>query len=88
MAAYSLSPLWIGSVLTVNVRLLTIDDRLLTTDEVAAVLGVPTGTLYQWRHRKVGPRGVKVGRHVRFRPADVARWIEEQADPIDRSVTR
>jgi excisionase family DNA binding protein len=53
--------------------------RLLSVDEVAEVLGVPVGTLYQWRHKGVGPLGLRVGRHLRYRAADVSEWIERRA---------
>jgi excisionase family DNA binding protein len=49
-----------------------------TVDEVAAFLAVPKATLYQWRTQSKGPRGVRVGRHLRFRWADVDAWLEEQ----------
>jgi excisionase family DNA binding protein len=53
-------------------------DRLLTVKEVADYLAVPPATIYGWRHRGVGPLGFRVGRHVRFRWADVERWVETQ----------
>jgi len=53
-------------------------DRLLTVQELAEYLGVPVATLYQWRHRREGPPGFRVGRHVRYRWSDVAEWIEHQ----------
>jgi excisionase family DNA binding protein len=46
-------------------------ERLLSAAEVAEVLGVPVGTLYQWRHRGTGPKGLRVGRHLRYRISDV-----------------
>lgn len=52
---------------------------LATMAEVAAYLKTPVATLYQWRHRGVGPRGSRVGRHVRYRWDDVERWLDEQA---------
>jgi excisionase family DNA binding protein len=55
-------------------------DRLLSVDELADYLGVPAKTLYAWRHRREGPRGFRVGRHLRYRWSDVQRWIEEQLD--------
>lgn len=55
-------------------------NRLLTAPEVADYLGVPLATLYQWRTKGTAPRGVKVGRHIRFRPADVEAWCEHHAD--------
>nr|WP_084213005.1 helix-turn-helix domain-containing protein [Micromonospora purpureochromogenes] len=53
--------------------------ELWSIDEVSAFLRVPVGTLYQWRHRRIGPRAAKVGRHLRYNPADVRAWLEEQA---------
>ncbi|MFC7547165.1 helix-turn-helix domain-containing protein [Plantactinospora sp. GCM10030261] len=47
--------------------------------ETAAYLRVPVGTLYQWRHRRKGPRAAKVGRHLRYKPADVRAWLDNQA---------
>jgi excisionase family DNA binding protein len=53
--------------------------RLLSVDEVAQILGVPVKTLYQWRHKGVGPVGLRVGRHLRYRAADVSEWIDRRA---------
>lgn len=50
--------------------------RLLSVEELAGLLQVPVGTIYQWRHRGQGPKGLRVGRHLRFDPSDVARWVE------------
>jgi excisionase family DNA binding protein len=52
---------------------------LASTEQVAEHLGVPVKTLYQWRWLGVGPRGVRVGRHLRYRWSDVDRWLDEQA---------
>ncbi|HLT09233.1 MAG TPA: helix-turn-helix domain-containing protein [Micromonosporaceae bacterium] len=52
---------------------------LATAEEVAAYLGVPVRTLYQWRLRGTGPRASKVGRHLRYRWSEVERWLDEQA---------
>lgn len=52
--------------------------ELLTVDELAAYLGVPTSTIYFWRGRKQGPPALKVGRRLMFRAADVAGWLEER----------
>jgi len=57
----------------------TSTDRLWTVQEVSEYLGVPVGTLYQWRYRRIGPRAARVGRHLRYRPADVQAWLDQQA---------
>ena len=51
-----------------------------TVPEVSAYLGIPVQTLYQWRTLAKGPRGIKVGKHVRYRWADVDAWLDRQAD--------
>ncbi|PPK64458.1 helix-turn-helix domain-containing protein [Actinokineospora auranticolor] len=48
--------------------------------EVAAYLGVPEQTIYQWRTKGYGPRGRRVGKYVRFRPEDVVSWVDEQPE--------
>ncbi len=55
---------------------------LLTAVAVAEELGVPLQTLYGWRSAGKGPRGIRVGRYLRYRRADVDAWLEKQADPI------
>ncbi len=54
-------------------------DRLWDVHDTAAYLRVPVGTLYQWRHRRQGPRAYRVGRHPRYDPADVRQWLDGQA---------
>lgn len=47
-------------------------------EEVSYFLGVPVGTLYQWRYRRTGPPAFKVGRHLRYDPAAVRAWLAKQ----------
>lgn len=56
-------------------------DRLMTIEEVAGYLQVPVKTLYDWRHRGCGPRGMRVGRYARYRRDDVDAWLESCLDP-------
>ncbi|MCG3040262.1 helix-turn-helix domain-containing protein [Streptomyces sp. S1A] len=58
----------------------TTDERraLATPQELADYLGVPVSTLHQWRWMGIGPKGVRVGRHLRYRWGDVDRWLDEQ----------
>jgi excisionase family DNA binding protein len=48
--------------------------------EVAAYLGVPVKTLYAWNHARKGPAALRVGKHLRYRWADVERWVEAQLE--------
>ncbi|NKQ57575.1 helix-turn-helix domain-containing protein [Amycolatopsis sp. K13G38] len=54
------------------------NSKLLTIDDLADYLGIPKGTLYQWRTKGYGPQGRRVGKYVRYRPEDVDAWIEQQ----------
>ena len=53
-------------------------EHLLAPEDVAEILGVPKKTLYRWRQHGYGPASFIVGRHIRYRPADVEAFIEAQ----------
>ncbi|HUG09062.1 MAG TPA: helix-turn-helix domain-containing protein [Acidimicrobiia bacterium] len=59
-------------------------DRLVDVRELADYLGVPVATLYQWRHRRKGPPGFRVGKHLRYRWADIEEWIEHKLHDAHR----
>jgi len=61
------------------VTVVTMVDRLWSVDDVSAFLGVPVETLYQWRKRRYGPPAARVGRYLRYDPADVRAWVRERA---------
>jgi predicted DNA-binding transcriptional regulator AlpA len=46
--------------------------------DLAEYLGGPATTLYQWRYRREGPCGFRVGRHIRYQLTDVTEWIERE----------
>ncbi|WP_329299732.1 helix-turn-helix domain-containing protein [Streptomyces sp. NBC_00659] len=51
--------------------------RYLTPDDLVEMFDLPSvETVYQWRRKRTGPRGFRVGRHLRFDPADVRAWVE------------
>jgi excisionase family DNA binding protein len=52
---------------------------LMTPQETATFLAVPVLTLTAWRQKRKGPRSFRVGKHVRYRRADVEEWLERQA---------
>jgi hypothetical protein len=43
------------------------DDDLLTTAQVAKILGVHPGTVTNWRAWGLGPKFVRTGRSVRYK---------------------
>jgi excisionase family DNA binding protein len=52
-------------------------DRLLTTAQLSERLQVSESTLRRWRTEGTGPPVVRAGRAVRYRWADVERWLKE-----------
>lgn len=51
-------------------------ELLLTPEEVSAILSLPVETLYQWRRRRIGPPGFRVGRHLRYDPDEFRQWLK------------
>lgn len=49
---------------------------LIGVAELAAYLGVPVRTVYDWQYHGVGPPSYRVGRYLRYRPAEVDRWLD------------
>ena len=60
-------------------------ERLWGAEDVAAWLGVPLRTVYQWRYLRCGPPGRRVGRYLRYDPEDVRAWFEGLATSGDGS---
>ena len=52
-------------------------DDLLTSREVAKLLGIPRATLnwYRWKGARLGPPYVKIEGHVRYMRSDVEGYI-------------
>ncbi|POX65141.1 DNA-binding protein [Streptomyces sp. Ru62] len=57
----------------------TLPRRFLTPEDLVEMFELPSvETVYQWRRKRTGPRGFRVGRHLRFDPDDVRAWVESQ----------
>nr|WP_152361577.1 helix-turn-helix domain-containing protein [Microlunatus speluncae] len=54
-------------------------EPLWTPDDTGVYLGVPVATLYRWRYLGIGPTAFRVGRHLRYDPAAVRKWLLESA---------
>ena len=52
----------------------------LSKQDLADRYGVPVATVSRWVHYGTGPRSLKIGKHRRFRLADVIAWENDQAD--------
>lgn len=56
------------------------DERLLTSEEVAEWMQVAPSTLCRWRQTGHGPRVIWLSPSTpRYRPSDVLAWVEKAA---------
>jgi predicted DNA-binding transcriptional regulator AlpA len=55
-------------------------DRLWSAEETVFYLGVPKATLYRWRCLGIGPAAARVGKYLRYDPAEVVAWVRQQQD--------
>jgi predicted DNA-binding transcriptional regulator AlpA len=53
--------------------------KAVTEREVADMLGLSVATLRAWRHRGQGPRFLRLGRAVRYLPADLEDFVRASA---------
>jgi predicted DNA-binding transcriptional regulator AlpA len=49
---------------------------LLSHKETAKILNVAEQTLYNWRHRRIGPDYIKIGSKPMYRPEDIEKYME------------
>ncbi|MFD6139077.1 helix-turn-helix transcriptional regulator [Promicromonospora sp. NPDC060271] len=54
--------------------------RLMTPDELAEYLGVTLHCVYAWSSRGGGPKVLRVGARLRYRPAEVEAWLDSVTD--------
>lgn len=52
-------------------------DELLSIKDLAALAQLPIATIYQLNSKGTGPRRIRLGKHVRYRRADVDRWLDQ-----------
>ena len=52
----------------------------LDDEDLSAYLSVPVATIYKWRTTGEAPRAHKIGRYLRWAPADVFDWLEGKRD--------
>ncbi len=51
-------------------------ENLLNEHDVARITGLSVASVRRWRLLKQGPRYLKLGSAVRYKPEDVYRWLE------------
>jgi hypothetical protein len=49
-------------------------ERHLSPEELAKREGVPLATVYVWNRLGTGPRYMRLGKHARYKIADVIAW--------------
>ena len=53
-------------------------ETLLNEDDVARVTGMSVASVRRWRLFRQGPKYLKIGAAVRYRPADILVWLSSQ----------
>ena len=70
-----------GQILAVLQSAAIADDQLITSKQLAALLGVSLQWVEITRHRGEGPKSVKLSvRCIRYRMIDVIAWLRERAE--------
>lgn len=54
-------------------------NEYLSPADLAELLAVPLETVRRWRKHGEDPQAIKVGKHVRYHRAAVARWLATKA---------
>ncbi|MFT4088172.1 MAG: helix-turn-helix domain-containing protein [Gordonia sp. (in: high G+C Gram-positive bacteria)] len=54
--------------------------RLLTTEDIAAMLQVSVNAIHVMRNRGDLPAGIKIGRRIRWRPETIDAWLAAQEE--------
>lgn len=54
-------------------------DELISTEELAEILGLKTRTVKSWREKGKGPKFLRLSHKViRYKKVDVEKWLEQQ----------
>lgn len=56
-----------------------VQSTLLSEPQAAALLRIGTSTLRRIRRCGNGPRHIRIGAAIRYRPSDLAAWVEAHA---------
>jgi predicted DNA-binding transcriptional regulator AlpA len=51
-------------------------ERLINDHEVAAMVGVSVATVRRWRLLRSGPRYLRIGVLIRYRPESIRQWLD------------
>lgn len=51
-------------------------ETLMNEHDVARITGLSVASVRRWRLLRQGPRYIKIGAAVRYKPADLAEWLD------------
>ena len=63
-------------------------DRLMSSKEAAAYIGIPHQTLFRWRVDGYGPPAYKLPKCLRYRKSLIDKWLKTTQDDWDGSGPR
>lgn len=55
-------------------------EPLVSMQDLADTFGVPLLTVRRWRKYGKGPKGYRIGKHVKFRMSEVEAWLQAQRE--------
>ncbi|WP_171107212.1 MULTISPECIES: helix-turn-helix domain-containing protein [unclassified Streptomyces] len=56
-------------------------DRYLTPEDLVTMFSLPSvETVYAWRRKRIGPSAIRIGKYLRYDPAVVHAWAQEQTE--------
>ena len=58
--------------------------ELLTERDVARITGLSVASVRRWRLLRQGPKYIKIGAAVRYRPEDITSWLASRSTGGDR----
>lgn len=58
--------------------MIDVRNDVVRVDEVATRLELPKKTHYNWRYKGIGPRGHRIGKHLRHHWSNVREWLDAQ----------
>jgi predicted DNA-binding transcriptional regulator AlpA len=53
-------------------------EALLNEHDVARITGLSVASVRRWRLLRQGPKYIKIGATVRYRPEDISAWLESR----------
>ena len=53
-------------------------ETLLTEHDVARITGLSVASVRRWRLLRQGPKYLKIGAAVRYKPEDISEWLESR----------